>query len=221
MMRGAVAVVGGSGFIGRHLVNCLEHQGVEVRVMGLHTGRDARTASVTCDVRDEASLVKGFANIDVVYNLAAVHGGEDAPASDFEDVNVRGARNVCAAAAKAGVSRIIFTSSAAVYGHGDAPDETVTPRPAGTYGRTKLEAEAVYRTWAASGSGRRLVIVRPTVVIGAGATGTGGSLLRWLAGPEFAHVGNGGSRKSLACVGNLAAVFVFFCVIKINLYIIK
>lgn len=203
-------MIGGTGFIGRHLVSQLTGSGAVVRVVGLNgAGVDPRAEWMPGDVRDAAGLGRAFDGMDLIYNLAATHGLDTGDPGDFRDVNVGGAHAVCAAAAEAGVPRIIFTSSAAVYGHGRMPDERSVPRPVGHYGITKLEAEAVYRAWAARAPSRSLAIVRPTVVFGPGAGGTGGRLLRHLAGPRFAHVGRAQNRKSLAYVHNLAAFLAF------------
>lgn len=205
-----IAVVGGTGFIGRHLVARLGERSAVARVMGLTGPGSSRNARWDrCDVRDPGTLRGAFDGIDVVFNLAAAHGIEDTTPQAFRAVNVDGARNVCEAASAAGVRRIIFTSSAAVYGHGRAPDEAAATHPRGHYGVTKLAAELVYRAWAAAADRRSVVIVRPTVVFGPGGGGTGGRLIRHLAGPHFAHVGAAKNRKSLAFVENLAEFLAF------------
>jgi nucleoside-diphosphate-sugar epimerase len=204
-----VAVIGGGGFIGRHLVHRLREDGAAVRIIGLGNGTGHDADLVRCDVGDRDGLRAALAGTDLVYNLAAAHGDERDGADLLARVNVDGARNVCAAATDAGVHAMVFVSSAAVYGNGDHPDESARLAPRGGYGITKLEAEHICRAWAGADAGRALVIVRPTVVFGPGGTGTGARLLRHLAGPGFRHAGKGDNRKSLAFVANVAAFLAF------------
>jgi nucleoside-diphosphate-sugar epimerase len=84
-------------------------------------------------------------------------------------------------------------------------DENGPFEPFNEYGRTKLQAEAVYRAWAAEDPTRTLVIVRPTVVFGEGNRGNVYNLLRQIATGRFFMVGSGTNIKSMAYVGNVAA----------------
>ena len=125
-------------------------------------------------------------------------------------MNVGGATNVCGVCRELRIERLIFTSSAAVYGTA-APDsaEERAPAPFNAYGRTKLLAEQIHRAWQAEAPGRRsLVIVRPTVVFGEGNRGNVYQLLRQIASRRFLMVGKGHNRKSMAYVGNVSAFLV-------------
>jgi GlcNAc-P-P-Und epimerase len=78
--------------------------------------------------------------------------------------------------------------------------------PFNEYGRTKYEAECVYRDWQAQDPGNRaLVIIRPTVVFGEQNRGNVYNLLRYLADGRFVMVGSGRNVKSMAYVENIAA----------------
>lgn len=205
-----IAVIGGSGFIGRHLVERLHALGAPVRVIGsTPPARPLPGEWIHCDVRDTAGLTAALAGTNVAYNLVAIHGPDPRPAALYHEINVGGARSVCQAAAAAGVRHLIFSSSAAVYGTSVGCDETTTPTPRDAYGESKLFAEAVYREWASGQAGRVLSIVRPTVVFGVGGEGTAGRFFRHVAGPGFAHVGAAGNRRSLAFVDNVAAFLAF------------
>jgi nucleoside-diphosphate-sugar epimerase len=120
---------------------------------------------------------------------------------------VLGAENVCRAAEALHIEDIVFTSSVAVYGipQGE-PDEETQPNPFNLYGKTKWEAEGVYRAWQQGDAAtRRLDMVRPTVVFGPGNRGNVYNLLAQLARPHFVMVGRGKNRKSMAYVRNVAA----------------
>ena len=87
--------------------------------------------------------------------------------------------------------------------------EDTPPEPFNAYGRSKLEAERIHRTWQAEDAARRaLVIVRPTVVFGEGNRGNVYQLMRQIMARRFVMVGNGRNRKSMAYVGNICAFLV-------------
>ena len=143
----------------------------------------------------------------IVVNLAAEHRDDVRQESLYDEVNVVGVENICAAANKNHVKTIIFTSSVAVYGFALlGTDETGKISPFNAYGRTKYEAELVYRTWQEEKPhDRTLVIVRPTVVFGEGNRGNVYNLLKHVASGWFVMVGNGKNKKSMAYVENVAA----------------
>src|SRR5690606_24845982 len=93
--------------------------------------------------------------------------------------------------------------------YGFAPvgtDETGTINYFNDYGRTKYEAEQVYRNWQKKDpETRTLVIIRPTVVFGEQNRGNDYNLLKLIASGKFAMVGNGKNVKSMADVENIAA----------------
>jgi nucleoside-diphosphate-sugar epimerase len=159
-----------------------------------------------CDVRQPESFRELLRGASALVNLAAEHRDDVRPLSRYYETNVEGAEQVCRAARDAGLRRIIFTSSVAVYGFQPHPvDETGPFAPFNAYGKTKLEAEGVYRTWAAEDASRTLVIVRPTVVFGEGNRGNVYNLLRQIASGRFLMVGSGSNVKSMAYVGNVSA----------------
>ena len=126
-------VTGGAGFIGSHMVERLVQQGREVRVLDNFSAGKAHHLSAVRreidlregDVRDVDRLRKVMDGVHVVIHLAAVH---EVPRSvenpiEFHDVNVSGTLNVLWAARGAGVKRLVFSSSSAVYG-----DNPTNPR---------------------------------------------------------------------------------------------
>jgi nucleoside-diphosphate-sugar epimerase len=201
-----IVVLGGSGFIGTRLVTRLLRAGHDVTI-----GDKAESSAfpgrwTRCDVRDIDALRRIVVGADVVINLAAEHRDDVTPTRLYDDVNVEGARHVCVAATESGVRRVVFTSSVAVYGFSAAElDEDAATRPFNDYGRTKLEAEAVYEAWQRDDPGKTLVIMRPSVVFGEGNRGNVFNLVRQVASGAFVMVGEGTNRKSMAYVENVAA----------------
>ncbi len=201
-----IAIIGGAGFIGTELARQLLQKGETVRIVDKRTSAMYPALCRTADVRDIPALQAALQGVEVVYNLAAEHKDNVRPRELYDEVNVQGARNVCRIAAEQGIPAIVFTSSVAVYGFA-APDtdEQGPLVPFNDYGRTKREAEEVYQEWRAGGTGRKLTIVRPTVVFGPRNRGNVYNLLRQMASGRFAMVGSGQNVKSMAFVENVAS----------------
>ncbi len=110
-------------------------------------------------------------------------------------------------ARQAGINKIVFTSSVAIYGFAPADTgEEGEPNYFNDYGRTKYLAEQVYKKWQAEDpDNRSLVIVRPTVIFGEGNRGNACNLFTQIARKQFLMFGDGKNRKSMAYVENVAA----------------
>lgn len=209
-MTQRIGVIGGSGFIGGWLVSLLLTRHHAVRIIDVNPSQDHPELLVSADVRDREALHEACRGCDVLYNLAAEHRDDVRPVELYHQVNVLGAHNTCDVAEQLGIERLIFTSTVAVYGlpEGEA-DETAPIRPFNEYGRTKLAAEQVFRSWAERAPERSLTIVRPTVVFGPGNRGNVHLLLEQIAGGRAVVIGDGRNRKSMAYVGNLAEFLVY------------
>lgn len=204
-----ITVLGGSGFIGTRLVAALRDAGHGVRIFDKAPSAAFPDLVMRGDVRDAAAVATALAGCDAAIDLAAEHRDDVQPASLYAEVNLGGARNVVAAAAAHGVSRLVFTSSVAVYGLAQPlAHESAPLQPAGPYGRSKLQAEAVYRDWADASSARSLLLLRPCVVFGEGNRGNVHVLIERMRRRRFVMVGDGGNRKSMAYVGNLVDFLV-------------
>lgn len=203
---GWIALTGGSGFIGSRLADRLERAG---RTFGILDVRESPTGreTVRADITRPQSLSPRLEGAGALVNLAAEHRDDVRPVSRYREVNVEGSRHVCQAARDNDIRCLVFTSSVAVYGFAEpGTDESGAFRPFNEYGRTKAEAEAVYREWQQEDpANRTLVIVRPTVVFGEGNRGNVYNLLRQIASGRFLMIGSGRNRKSMAYVENIAA----------------
>jgi dihydroflavonol-4-reductase len=173
-------VTGASGFIGSRVVPMLLERGDEVIAAvrpGSSTTRlgalDVRRAEV--DVRDRAAVREAMHGIDRVFHVAGVATLNGSLAQTFQ-VNVNGSRIVFEEALRAGVQRVVYTSSIAAVGParpGELADET-NVWDAGRYRipylDSKLEAEVVALRMVRQGL--PLVTVNPTWVMGAGGWGS-------------------------------------------------
>ncbi len=132
-------VTGGAGFIGSHIVRALLERGDEVRVLdNFATGKRENLTGLDVeliegDLRDPKALAASLVDVDLVFHQAAfvsVPQSMDVPTACL-DVNVNGTGMLLEAAQKAGVKRVVFASSAAVYGEADAfpLTEEIPPEP--------------------------------------------------------------------------------------------
>nr|WP_314565858.1 NAD-dependent epimerase/dehydratase family protein [uncultured Pseudomonas sp.] len=149
-----VLITGGAGFIGSHLVDALLGKGYSIRVLdNLSTGKTSNLPIgnphldvVVGDVADTAVVEQAMLGCDAVVHLAAVasvQASVDDPVATHQS-NFVGTLNVCQAMLKAGVKRVVFASSAAVYGNngeGTAIEEDTPKSPLTPYACDKLASE--------------------------------------------------------------------------------
>lgn len=197
-------LIGGSGFIGTRLIECLRATH-DVRNIDLRHSQAYDDCTAIGDVRDEARLTELLQGTDTVILLAAEHHDNVTPHSLYYDVNVNGMKATLAAMEKAGVRHIVFFSTVAVYGLNltAAPDEKAPCHPFNHYGRSKYEAEQLLEKWTAARPDRSACVIRPSVVFGEDNRGNVYNLLHLLASPYFMMIGKGRNKKSMAYVGNI------------------
>ena len=186
-----VFLTGGSGFIGGALAGRLHERGDEVVALA-RSDAAAEALAGRCsevargDLLDEDALARGMADCTVAYHVAAINTHCPSDRDELLRVNVSGAETAVRAASRAGVRRVVYTSSAASLGEppGTVGHEGTAHR--GTYlslyERSKLEGER-----AAFAAARRLgvevVSVNPSSVQGPGrSAGTGKILIAYLNG---------------------------------------
>lgn len=179
---GRFLVIGGAGLIGSHVVDALLHsQAASVRIFDnfvrgsrdnlSHALSDSRAEIFEggADIRDRPALTRAMRGIDGVFHLAALWLLEcvERPMQAF-DVNVGGTMNVAAAMLEARVSRIVFSSSASVYG-----DAQIEPMPEShpfackeIYGASKVSSEMLLGAMARTGPGFGCVHLRYMNVYG-------------------------------------------------------
>jgi dihydroflavonol-4-reductase len=192
-----VFLTGGSGLLGGALARRLVEQGDDVVALARS---DAAAVAVSArgatpfrgDVLDEAALARGMAGCELLYHVAGINTLCPADPGALFHVNVRGAEIAVRAAGRAGVRRVVLTSSAAALGepHGTVGSEDSPHRGSymSVYERTKHEGERAAFA-AAPAAGVELVAVNPCSVQGPGrAGGTGKILIAYLNGRLKAFV---------------------------------
>ena len=154
MVDAPVLITGGAGFIGSNLVDVLLAKGYAVRILDdMSTGKrsnlpmdNPRLELIEGDVADAALVAKVMDGCSAVVHLAAVasvQASVDDPVRTHQS-NFIGTLNVCEAMRKAGIKRVVFASSAAVYGNNGEGESIVedTPKaPLTPYASDKLSSE--------------------------------------------------------------------------------
>ena len=214
-----VSLIGGSGFVGIRLASRFEKSSIPYIIHDINDC-DIQGKFKYLDVEDLSSF-ESICGSDAIINLAAEHRDDVKPISRYDDVNVQGAINVCTAARKYNISKIVFTSSVAIYGFAPADtDEAGKADYFNDYGRTKYMAEQVYKEWQNEDpDNRTLVIVRPTVIFGEGNRGNVYNLFQQIASRKFMMLGDGKNIKSMAYVENVAAFIEYSLTFKPGLHI--
>jgi nucleoside-diphosphate-sugar epimerase len=154
-----VLITGGSGFIGSHLIEELEAHLFDVISLDIRRPR-RRHAAVTyvqLDFTQHAALCRLFDRVrpEMVCHLGAIPSVQESvrDAHASMTANVAGTYSVAEAARRAGARRMLFASSAAVYGataleqQGDALSEVLPLRPLSPYALAKKQGEEIVRMW--------------------------------------------------------------------------
>lgn len=208
MLTKNISIIGGSGFIGTCLLHRLSgNQHLLLNNIDKVPSKYFPHLTHIADVRSLHSLITVMLESEAIINLAAEHRDDVNPISLYDDVNISGAINCCEVARIKKINTIVFTSSVAVYGFAPlGTSESGAISPFNDYGRTKWEAERVYKEWQDEDpQNRTLVIIRPTVVFGERNRGNVFNLLKQITSGKFVMVGDGLNRKSIAYVENIAA----------------
>ena len=155
-----VLVTGGTGYLGRAVVQALAARGHEPVVFARSASTSRLPGSaIDGDVRDADALTRAAVGCDAICHMAALVSIWEPRRADFDDINVGGLRNALAAAERAGVARFVYTSSFLAR----APKGRSVPMAANDYQRTKAAADRV-----AAESGRPVIRLYPGVVYGPG-----------------------------------------------------
>ena len=191
-----VLVTGADGFLGRYLVADLPVHTVICASRRPMPGVDWRPLPDLGGSVDWARLLQG---VDAVVHLANI-AHQQASEDDFARVNQRATASLCAAAKAAGIGQLVYVSSIyAQVGHSSARviRETDAPTPINAYGRSKLATER-----AVAESGVPYTVLRPALVLGAGAKGNAGTLEKLARLPLPLPLGSIDAKRSFLSVEN-------------------
>jgi nucleoside-diphosphate-sugar epimerase len=203
------SISGGAGFLGLHLARRLLADGHDVRTLDVVPLDDAELERSVDerrgDIRDREKVAELVDGADVVVHAAAalpIRASRDS----IRSVNVGGTENVLRAGDDAGVRRVVFISSTAVYGVPEKhPIEEDDPLVGvGWYGESKIDAEGLCRVAAVE-----TTIVRPKTFIGPERLGVFEILFDWIReGRRIYTLGKGDNRYQLLAVEDLVDAIV-------------
>lgn len=153
--------------------------------------KNGQVVYIKLDVRSHADYSELPQHCDLIANFAAIHREPGHAAREYFETNINGASLVCNYADTAKCSRLLFTSSISPYGPSEEPitEESLTC-PATPYGSSKLIAEHIHKTWCAKSPNKKLIIVRPGVLFGAGEGGNVGRMIQAIQRGFFFFCGN-------------------------------
>jgi dihydroflavonol-4-reductase len=216
-----ILVTGASGFVGSAVARKLVEAGFSVRALVRGTSPRAHLAGLDLDffegdLRDRKSVERAIAGMRYVFHVAADYRLWARDPSEIFASNVEGTRNLMEEAMRAGVERVIYTSSVATIAlrtDGMAADETSPLREdqgIGAYKRSKIAAERLVEAMVAE-RGLAAVIVNPSTPIGPGdvrPTPTGRIIIEAAKGriPAFINTGLNLVHVDDVASGHLAAL---------------
>ncbi|MDB5236973.1 MAG: dTDP-glucose 4,6-dehydratase [Parcubacteria group bacterium] len=218
-----VVVTGGAGFIGSHVVHALKAKGIPVVVFdSLVSGSTKNVPNdvplIVADIRDTKALAAAFEGASHIVHLAALISVPESmrdPESTFA-VNAVGTQNVFDAARNAGVKRIVYASSAAVYGNDPAlpKHESMKPDPQSPYAESKIRNEVAAKELTAA-AGIPTTGLRFFNIYGTGQKGNhayASVVPRWIdalkAGKEIYVYGDGEQTRDFIHVQDIAGAIL-------------
>ncbi|HEX4049380.1 MAG TPA: NAD-dependent epimerase/dehydratase family protein [Steroidobacteraceae bacterium] len=212
-----VLVVGGTGFIGRHLVRRLLEAGHSVRLLTRNAGAaslefQGEPVELFAGSHGDATRVKqALEGIETVFHLAKCEGKRWA---DYVEGDIRPTQVLAEAALAAGVRRFIYTGTIASYASGDrravidgktGVDTHIRRR--GHYARCKAACEALLQRLQRE-RGLPLVILRPGIVLGAGSPPAHPGVAHFVTETRVQYWGDGASKLPLVLVEDVADALV-------------
>ena len=202
-----VLVTGGTGFLGRALVERLAERGDHVVVLARGQSGTDLPAGVELrrgDVADLSSVGDAARGCGLVFHVAA-KAGISGPAEEYRLANVEGTRNILEACRRHSIPRLVHTSTPSVVFDGsdmEGVDESVpyARHPEAAYPATKAEAERL--VLAAHGEGLGVTALRPHLVWGPGDRHLVPRILARARAGTLALVGDGGKKVDATYIDN-------------------
>jgi len=157
-----ICVLGGTGFVGQHLVNRLTQHGYKVRVLTRRRERhrslivNPEVTLIEADIHDRDNLVRNFSGVDAIINLVGILNESGKKGEGFQRVHVELPRTIVAAALASGVGRLLHMSAL----NADAKETN------SLYLKSKGEGEDLLH--AAANKGLMVTSFRPSVIFGPG-----------------------------------------------------
>ena len=199
-------ITGATGAVGPRVVHALHQAGYQIRTFSYDlpdTGAFPESVEVlTGDVTDSAAVQSAMEGVEVVIHLAALLHITNPPSTlleKYERINVGGTATVVKASIEAGVKRLVFFSTIAVYGNNDGRilTEDSPTHPDNFYAKTKLTAESIVLNAKRMDGQPFGTVLRFAAIYGARVKGNYQRLFQALARGRFISIGDGHNRRTL------------------------
>ena len=204
-----VLVTGANGFIGQHIVRCIEKQACKINILirnNINYNISKRVDIFKGDIFDNEKLRKAVDEVDAVFHLVAkTHDSSNIDnAKDYYKINVEGTRNLLDACINSNIKHFIYFSSAKamVEESKHTLDKTYDCTPTTLYGKTKLMAERSVIEYG-NKYGFKTTILRLPLVYGPGNKGNIYKMIEAIDNGRFVMMGNGSNKRSMVYVGNV------------------
>ena len=202
-----ILLTGGTGFVGRELSSC--------SFIKKHVVRKGTVHPYSCvygieSLNGTTDWSGAFIDIDTIIHLAGLAHSNSFSQYEYKSVNVEGTLHLASEAAKAGVKRFVFVSSAGVNGlstNGSLFKPNSTPSPHNLYTQSKYNAEIGLNKISLE-TGLEVVIVRPTLVYGVNAPGNFGMLVKLIKYLPVLPFGLTANKRDFIAVHNLAHLLI-------------
>jgi len=201
-----VLITGGSGYFGSLLMKKLRQKNFECSVFDINDANDrpSDVRFIQGDIRDFESIKNATIGMDIVFhNVAQVPLAKDVEL--FESVNTLGTENMLKATLASGVSKVVYTSSSAVFGipKSNPVTELTQPMPGEEYGLAKYNGELMCHQFIHQGLD--VSIIRPRTIMGHGRLGIFQILFEWIRqGDNIPVLGDGGNLYQFVHADDLA-----------------
>ncbi len=201
-----IVVTGATGAVGPCVVNALHESEFQIRTFSLDSPGagvfPGGTEVLTGDIMEPSAVSSAMKGAKAVIHLAALLHMVNPPPElreKYQRINVDGTKAVVEGAIEAGVKRIVFFSTIAVYGEscGEVLTEDTTPRPETFYAQTKLSAERIVLDARGSDGEPLGTLLRFGAIYGARIKGNYRRLAKSLSHGRFIPIGDGRNRRTL------------------------
>ncbi len=190
-----VFVTGGSGYIGKYLLEQLVEHGHEIKALTRQSSIKVKDVeNINGDILKPESFISALDEVDAVFHNAA-YVMDWGKKSDFYKINIEGTKNIAEACNEKGVGKIIYTSSAGVYGFPNIKEEITEnfPKdPLNAYQMSKLKGENVLKKY----KNIEISTIRPPLILG-GNGHTGKVIMEKIEQGKMTYVGSGNHYISL------------------------
>ncbi|AZG35363.1 NAD-dependent epimerase/dehydratase family protein [Shewanella psychromarinicola] len=204
-----ILLTGATGFIGSHVNELLDYRCTVAVRKPVIESKNSKTI-ILSKILDTDSTVNYFKDINAIIHLASIAHKKHIDFEELQSVNVENTLKLARNALKHNVKRFVFVSSIGVNGLStlDKPFSNLSlPEPHNPYAKSKLDAELALKELARE-TALELVIVRPTLVYGAQAPGSFGSLTKLVHLLPFLPFGLASNKRDFIYVQNLASLLI-------------